>query len=349
MPFRGLSWTGVRFSAPPPDYVQGLVVYGQSFFICLNDLLAMTRRMVCGKTSIHTKVLLYECVRCQSMKKKTALVLEGGAFRGQFTAGVIDVFLEHGITFDACYGVSAGSLIGANYKAKQIGRPNRVNLALRDDKRYMSFNNLTGTGNLIGYDFLFNDVDDKIDPFDNETFNSNPMPLYAVVSDIVFGTADYIKVEDSHFDMDAIRASTALPLLSQPVEIGGHKYLDGGFTDAVPIEHVLEQAGFDQAVVVLTRERGFVKKPYEFMSPAKQVYADYPFFVEALANRHERYNLQREHIYAYEKEGRALIVEPQKPVELGQFDRDGSKLLDLYIQGRQHATHLLEDIEKFIA
>lgn len=283
------------------------------------------------------------------MKKKTALVLEGGAFRGQFSAGVIDVLLEHNISFDACYGVSAGSLIGANYKAKQIGRPNRVNLALRDDKRYMSFNNLTGTGNLIGYDFLFNDVNDQLDPFDYEAFSSNPMPLYAVVSDIVFGTADYIKVEDFQFDMDAIRASTALPLLSQPVEIDGHKYLDGGFTDAVPVEYVLEQAGFDQAVVVLTRDREFVKKPYEFMGPAKQVYGDYPFFLEALASRHERYNLQREHIYAYEEEGRAFVIEPQKPVELGQFDRDGSKLLDLYVQGRQQAMYLLNNLEKFIA
>ena len=282
------------------------------------------------------------------MANKNALILEGGAFRGQFTAGVLDVFIEHNIKFDACYGVSAGALCGANFKSCQLGRPNRVNLAMRDDKRFMSFNNLTGTGSFIDYDFLFNDIDDRIDPFDYDMFVQNPMKLYSVVSDITFGTPDYLEVTDLRLDTDAIRASTALPLLAKPVEINGHRYLDGGFTDSVPVEHVLEDAGYQRAVVVLTRDRSFIKQPYEFLKAAKQVYSNYPFFLEMLANRHERYNIQRTHIYNYENAGRVLVIEPQKPVELVQFDRDGAKLLDLYIQGRNCAIKMLDDVRNYL-
>ncbi|WP_144744192.1 patatin-like phospholipase family protein [Enorma burkinafasonensis] len=280
---------------------------------------------------------------------KCALVLEGGSFRSQFTAGVIDVMLERGIEVPACYGVSAGALIGLNYKSRQIGRANRVNLAFCNDRRYIGAKSLTATGSLIGYDFMLNDVQDRLDPFDNETFLANPMRLYATATDILFGTAAYLEVRNAVLDIDIVRATTSLPLMTQSVELDGHLYLDGGVADSVPVEHVLEDEGYSRAIVVLTQHRSYVKAPYDLMAPARARYAEFPYLLEALETRHERYNEQRERIWAYEDAGRALVIAPPRPVEVGHVERDPAKLLDLYIQGRQEAARLIERIRAFAA
>ncbi len=279
---------------------------------------------------------------------KVALVLEGGSFRGQFTAGVLDVLMEAGVEIPAVYGVSAGALNGVNYKSHQIGRANRINLAFCNDNRFMGAASFASTGSIVGYDFIFNDVQDRLDPFDNETFDASPIEMYAVVTDMLFGTATYLPVKSAVLDLDAVRASTSLPLVTPPVEIDGHKYVDGGVADSVPIEHVLEEAGFDRAVVIVTQDRSYEKKPYEFMPAARARYADYPYLLEAIETRHDRYNIQRMHLWKYEREGRALVVAPQKPVEVGHVEHDSAKLLDLYIQGRQEAKRLLSDIEAFV-
>ncbi len=280
---------------------------------------------------------------------KIALVLEGGSYRGQFTAGVLDVLMENDVEgIDACYGVSAGALNGMGFKSHQIGRANRVNLAFCNDSRYMGTKSLASTGSIVGYDFMLNDVQDRLDPFDNEAFDSNPMELYVVATDMLFGTAAYLPVKNAVLDIDAVRASTSLPLVTPPVEIDGHKYVDGGVADSIPVEHVLEEAGYDRAIVVVTQDRSYEKRPYEFTAAARARYAEYPYLLEALLTRHDRYNIQRMHLWKYEREGRALVVAPQKPVEVGHVEHDAAKLLDLYIQGRQEAKRLLPKISSFI-
>lgn len=280
---------------------------------------------------------------------KVALVLEGGSYRGQFTAGVLDVLMEYGIEVDACYGVSAGTLNGMSYKSRQIGRTNRINLAFCNDSRFMGSRSLATTGSIVGYDFMLNDVQDTLDPLDNEAYAENPMPLYATVTDIVFGTADYLEVENAMLDVDAVRASTSLPMVTQPVEIDGHVYLDGGIADSVPVEHVLEEAGYDRALVVLTQDRAYKKGPYEFLGAAKAAYSAYPYLVDALADRHERYNEQRQHIWDYEREGRVLVLAPERPVEVAHVEHNPEKLLDLYLQGRMVAANLLQEIRDFVS
>lgn len=279
---------------------------------------------------------------------KVALVLEGGSFRGQFTAGVLDVMMEHGIEVAACYGTSAGALNGLNYKSRQIGRANRVNLAFCNDSRYMGAQSLISTGSMVGYDFMLNDVQDRLDPFDNDAFLANPMEMWACATDIVFGAAAYLPVRNATLDIDYLRASTSLPLVTKPVEIDGHLYLDGGTADSVPVEHALEDAGFDRAIVVLTQDRGYVKQPSNQMTLARRMYAGYPYLLDAMENRHERYNEQREHIWEYERSGRALVLAPSKPVEVGHVEHDPAKLLDLYLQGRQEATRRLDEIKAFV-
>lgn len=278
---------------------------------------------------------------------KVALILEGGSFRSQFTAGVLDVMLEHGIEVPACYGVSAGALCGLNYKSRQIGRANRINLAFCNDPRYISTRSLATTGSIVGYDFLLNEVQDRIDPFDNAAFRLNPMRLFATVTNALFGTAEYLEVTDASLDVDVIRATTSLPLVTQPVEIGGSLYLDGGVADSVPVEHVLEDEGYDRAIVVLTQQRSYQKEPYELMAPARARYAAYPYLLDALETRHERYNEQRGRIWDYERAGKALVVAPPRKVEVGHVEHDASKLLSLYIEGRQEAERLLDAIASF--
>lgn len=280
---------------------------------------------------------------------KVAMVLEGGSFRCQFTAGVLDVFMENGVEVPACYGVSAGALSGLNYKSRQIGRANRVNLAFCNDSRYMGAKSFATSGSVVGYDFLLNDIQDRLDPFDNDAFEKNPMSLYAVATDVVFGTPAYLPVENAVLDVDALRATTSLPLITQPVEMGDAIYLDGGIADSVPVEHALEDAGFDRAIVVLTQDRTYKKGPYEFLAAAHARYAAYPYLLEALENRHERYNEQREHIWEYERQGRALVIAPPQPVEVGHIEHDPAKLLALYIQGRQEGKRRLDEVRAFIS
>ena len=277
------------------------------------------------------------------------MVLEGGSFRCQFTAGVLDVFMENGVEVSACYGVSAGALSGLNYKSRQIGRANRVNLAFCNDSRYMGAKSFATSGSVVGYDFLLNDIQDRLDPFDNDAFEKNPMSLYAVATDVVFGTPAYLPVENAVLDVDALRATTSLPLMTQPVEMGDAIYLDGGVADSVPVEHALEDAGFDRAIVVLTQDRTYKKGPYEFLAAAHARYAAYPYLLEALENRHERYNEQREHIWEYERQGRALVIAPPQPVEVGHIEHDPAKLLALYIQGRQEGKRRLDEVRAFIS
>lgn len=280
---------------------------------------------------------------------KVAMVLEGGSFRCQFTAGVLDVFMENGVEVSACYGVSAGALSGLNYKSRQIGRANRVNLAFCNDSRYMGAKSFATSGSVVGYDFLLNDIQDRLDPFDNDAFEKNPMSLYAVATDVVFGTPAYLPVENAVLDVDALRATTSLPLMTQPVEMGDAIYLDGGVADSVPVEHALEDAGFDRAIVVLTQDRTYKKGPYEFLAAAHARYAAYPYLLEALENRHERYNEQREHIWECERQGRALVIAPPQPVEVGHIEHDPAKLLALYIQGRQEGKRRLDEVRAFIS
>ena len=280
---------------------------------------------------------------------KVAIVLEGGSFRGQFTAGVLDMLMENGVEVAACYGTSAGALNGINYKSRQIGRVNRVNLAFCNDPRYMGAQSLLTTGSMVGYDFMLNDVQDRLDPFDNEAYLDNPMEMYACVTDVMFGTAAYLPVRNATLDIDSVRASTSLPLVTQPVAIDGHLYLDGGTADSVPVEHALGDAGFDRAIVVLTQDRDYVKGPYGLMGAAQAAYAAYPYLLDAMETRHERYNGQREHIWEYEREGRALVLAPPRPVEVAHVEHDTAKLLDLYIQGRQEAQARLGEIKAFVA
>lgn len=288
-----------------------------------------------------------------------ALVLEGGGYRGVFTAGVLDVLMERGIYgFESVWGTSAGALNALSYRSRQIGRTIRIMLAFRDDKRLMSVVSLATTGDMAGGDFLYRKVQDEIDPCDLKTFNESPLRMFTTATDKVFGTAHYFEVKRLPDDIDKVRASAAIPLVSHSVIIGGHRYLDGGTTDSVPIEVALgidspsEVVGYvpaERAVVVLTRHRAYVKgRQFESLTVMSRRYQDYPAYVEALANRAERYMVQRERIWDLEREGKILVLAPPAPVTVTSSEHDGEPLLSLYIQGRNEAEEHIDQITTFL-
>lgn len=291
-----------------------------------------------------------------------ALVLEGGGYRGVFTAGVLDVLMEYGFVddFASVWGVSAGAMNAVNYKSRQIGRTLRIMLAFRDDRRFMSFMSFVRTGDITGGDFVYGEVQEHLDPCDNDTFNENPLEMYAVATDVVFGSATYLPVRSLPADIARVRASASLPPVSRMVEIDSHRYLDGGTTDSIPFEAALGlpeapsplPEGYEpasKALVVTTLDRAYRKDgTNERITLRTHRYDSYPYYTEALRTRAERYNAMRERLWGAEEAGTVLAIAPERPVEVATAEHEGGPLLDLYLQGRRQTEARLAEIDAFL-
>ena len=267
----------------------------------------------------------------------TGLVLEGGAMRGLFTAGVIDVMMERGIEFDGIVGVSAGAAFGCNYKSRQIGRVIRYNKLMAHNWRFCSFRSWVATGDLIGAKFAYETLPNEIDVFDRATYNANPTNFYAVCTDVVSGEAVYQEVNTiTDETMNWIRASASMPLFSRIVDIDGHRLLDGGVADSIPLEW-MERQGYDRNVVILTQPQGFVKKPNALTPVMSLVYRKYPRFVEAMRRRHDMYNAELAYIAHAEQDGRAIVIRPPQTLPIGHICHDPAQMQQIYEIGRQTA------------
>ena len=288
-----------------------------------------------------------------------ALVLEGGGFRSMFTAGVVDVLMEQGIyDFASVWGVSAGSIAATSFKSRQIGRTMRIMLAFRDDRRFMSLWSLATTGDIAGADFMYHEVQESLDPCDVETFNANPLQMYAVASDVTFGAPAYLNVRSLPDDVDMIRASASMPLVSRFVDVDGRILLDGGTTDSIPVDAALGRSstpieGYvpaDRAVVVLTQDATYEKSgANERMVVRSHRYDSYPYYLHALETRPERYNECRRHVHEMAAAGEIVCIEPPKPVEVATSGSTGEKCLTLYLQGRSEAERQLDEIRALLA
>ncbi len=279
---------------------------------------------------------------------KTGLVLEGGAMRGMFTAGVTDVFLDENINFDALFGVSAGACFGSSYKSKQKGRALRYNLKYCRDKRYCSFYSLITTGDLFGAKFCYYDLPKTLDVFDDAAFNENPCEFYAVCTDIETGKAIYKKCEKSdNRTLEIIRASASMPLVSRIVEVDGQKLLDGGVADSIPIKKAQEM-GFEKCVVVLTQPKGYVKKKNPMMKLSRLALGNYPNLIKAMQTRHEVYNETIAYIESQEEKGNIFVIRPPKPLEIGRTEHDPKKLKAAYDIGVKTATDCLSQLKLFL-
>ncbi len=279
---------------------------------------------------------------------KTGLILEGGAHRAIYTAGVLDVFMENGITFDGVVGVSAGAIHGGSYVAGQNKRNIGYTLKYAADKRYMSFYSLLTTGDLVGKKFCYEDLPDKLVPFDYEAFKKAKTKFYAVCSNLETGKADIIAIKDMKKQMDTLRASASMPLVSQIVDIDDKKYLDGGISDSIPLR-AFQKMGYKKCVVVATRPEGYTKKPNPLSFIAKLVYHKYPNFIKALCLRHNHYNTELFDIEHAAENKEILLIRPSKNLAISRMEKDKKKLQEMYDLGRADATSILNEVKKFLS
>lgn len=280
---------------------------------------------------------------------KKGLIMEGGAMRGMFTAGVIDVMMEHGIEFDGAVGVSAGAAFGCNYKSKQIGRVIRYNTRFCQDKRYGGFRVLLKEGNFYSRQFCYEEVPLKYDPFDYDTYEQNPMAFYVVCTDVDTGKAEYHKYENRHdHGFEWIRASASMPLVSQMVEIDGRKYLDGAMADSIPVKF-FQSIGYDRNVVILTQPLGFRKKPDSLLPLMKLYYRKYPKLLETIATRHTHYNATLDEIVRQEAAGELLVIRPPEKLPIGRTENDPQKLRSVYETGRRTAEAKMPEIRAYLS
>ena len=279
---------------------------------------------------------------------KTALVMEGGAMRGMFTCGVIDVLMENGVRFDGAAGISAGACFGCNFKSGQIGRPIRYNKRYSRDWRYCSLRSLVQTGDLYGADFCYRALPDELDPFDRAAFAANTMDFYVGAADVDTGEIRYHNCRDGGArDMQWMRASASMPMVSRVVEADGFRLLDGGIVDPVPYRFMEEQ-GYDRNVYILTQPKGYRKERTKALPLVRLLLRRTPKMAEAMARRHEVYNAQMAEIDEKERRGEILVIRPPEALGISRTEHDPDELERVYQLGRREAEKALPQIRDFL-
>lgn len=267
--------------------------------------------------------------------------------RGLFTAGVTDFFLDKGLCAQHVIGTSAGALCAYNYVAGEDGRTCYLNTKYCTDPRYLSMKSFAKTGNALGVEFMFDEIPNRLDPFNYDAFRRSPMILTTVSSDLELGEADYHTFGDPKDDLPYLQASASMPIVSQIVEIDGKKLLDGGICDSVPYLFSM-MCGTKKQVVVLTQHDGYVKKPNKLMALARTMYSDYPYFLDRMANRHFEYNLAYRRLKRLHEAGQVFVIRPPEPVAVKNLESDPNKLFALYEQGYREAAIHWEDIQRYL-
>ena len=270
---------------------------------------------------------------------KTALVLEGGGMRGVFTVGVLDNFMDRGIHFPYTIGVSAGASNGLSFMSRQRGRAKKANIDLLDQYHYIGLKYLVKQRNIMDFKLMFGDFPEYIIPYDYATYAATPDRFEMVTTNCITGLPEYFEEkQDSKRIIDIVKASCSLPFVCPIAYVDGKPMLDGGITDSIPLERAFEQ-GYEKAVVILTRNRGYRKKHHKFKIPPF-IYKEYPRIREALVMRSIVYNEQLDLVERLEDEGRITVIRPEKPVEVDRIERDVKKLTALYEEGYEVAQQL---------
>ncbi len=277
---------------------------------------------------------------------KTGLVLEGGAMRGMYTAGILDTFMQEEISFDGIVGVSAGALFGVNFLSRQVGRVLRYNQRFNGDKNYMGWRPLLREGNIVSTKYAYEKVPRELDVFDDVTYRASTVPFYAVVTQLESGEAEYIPVKSVFEQMDVLRASGSMPFVSKPVMLDGKLYLDGAVADSIPFRF-LQGQGYEKLVVILTRDQNYRKKPMSKI-PSKLLYRKYPRFAEKIMQRHTAYHTALAELEQLEAEGKAFLLRPTEPIEISRMEKDPKKLQMVYDLGIRDAKAKKEALQAFL-
>lgn len=278
---------------------------------------------------------------------QAGLVLEGGGMKGVYTAGVLDYFLEQGITFENIYGVSMGACALCSFVSGQKGRALATVVDYVDKKEYCGLYSLITTGDIFNADMCYNKIPNEWNPYDYEAAAKYPGKAYAVLTDVVTGQPVYYELKDMHRDIIAVRASSSMPLVSRMVEVDGRFYLDGGISDGIPIMHSLK-SGNRKNVVILTKEVGFYRKSSEMMGLIKMRYHKYPHIIHDMAIRHKRYNRTMAFLEKEEKRGNLFVIRPNQGSGVGRIERDPLKLFALHREGYEDAKRVYRDMIAYL-
>ena len=277
---------------------------------------------------------------------KIGLVLEGGGMRGLYTAGVIDVMLDHGFEPNVVCGTSAGVTFGVNLLSKQRGRVLRYNKRFVGDRRYISLHSWLTTGNMINKDFAYGLLPRELDPFDEETFEKSKAEFYATITNMRTGQAEHVRITDTWKQMDVIRASASLPIICQPVEWQGEKYLDGGLADNIPLDKCLE-LGCDKVIIVLTRPMDYVRNDH--IAPlCRFAFPRHKALLRTIEQRNDQYNARIQQIRKLEQEGKVFVIRPSEDRPVGRLEKDPEKLKALHALGMQNAQKQWRGLEEYI-
>lgn len=277
-------------------------------------------------------------------------MLEGGAMRGLYTAGVLDGFMDNGIKADIVVGTSAGVLFGVNYPSGQRGRALRYNLKYAPSGSYMGVRSLLCTGNIINKQFAYYKLPSELDVFDEAAFEASGVDFYATVTNVETGAAEYIKIDDCFAQMEVMRATSAMPFVSRIVEYEGKRYLDGGVADSIPVEKC-RALGCDKIIVVLTRPADYRKsKPGGSMVRlAQRRYRRYPKLVERINRRWVDYNECVRRIGEQEARGELFVIRPSRLVNVKHIERDTRKLQAIYDLGAADSAVRMDALKKYLA
>ncbi|MDZ5609777.1 patatin family protein [Bacillus pseudomycoides] len=282
--------------------------------------------------------------------KNIGLVLEGGGMKGLYSAGVLEYFMENDLFFPYVVGVSAGACMGATYLSRQKGRNKKVNTELVSDYRYISYRNLIRKRELFGMDFLFDEVPNKIVPFDFQTFLNTNEQFVIGTTDCETGQAVYYNKQEHGEDiLKIIRASSSVPFIAPAVDYDGKKLLDGGIIDPIPVRKA-QKDGFQKNIVIMTKPEGYEKKRNKFSPMAKYLYRRYPKVAELLVEHYRFYNETVSYMSSDEQKANFFVIQPSMQLPVSGIERNKDKLVNLYNLGYQDAKNqyerLLEWIEK---
>lgn len=281
--------------------------------------------------------------------QRLGLVLEGGAMRGIYTAGVLDVFLEAGIMPDVVVGVSAGALHGCSYVAGQKGRSIRYYRKYRNDKHFMGLYSLLTTGDVVGTKFCYEDIPLRLDPFNEAAFEKAPVDFYVTVTNVRTGKPEYILCDELKVGskMDVIRAGASMPLCSKMVEWNGNLYLDGGVSDSIPYAK-MKEFPLPQKHCSADPARRILETARAAMAPFEAMYRKYPAFVEAMRGRDQMYNTEVCAVEQAAKQGDVFLIRPSKLLHVGRMEHDIEVLNAQYELGRQDARNQMDAMREWM-
>lgn len=278
---------------------------------------------------------------------KSGLVLEGGGLRAIYTSGVLDAFMENSIEFPYVIGVSMGTCNGVSFVGKNLYRMRDMSIGYASDERYMSVKSMLKNGEYLNSEWIFNELSYDMFPLNNEIYESSNTVMCCVATNALTGKPEYFYPKSFRDGCPEINASCALPFATRPVNIGGELYFDGGLTDSIPLQRAFDD-GVEKAVVILTQDRDFRKHPVGHFTAVKRLLHQYPLIADAIHDRHDLYNNQRNLVFQQEKAGNVFTICPSEPLNCPTLERSAEKLQEVYKLGYKQGLENVDAVKAFI-